>query len=85
MRKSVALCLTLMIAPIVTGCGPADGPGGAPTLAPSFPALNASDFASGQAFSSLPPGDILVTVDAGTLINQTIPTMLANNPEQKAK
>jgi hypothetical protein len=85
MRKSVALCLTLMIASIVAGCGPAAGPGGAPSIAPSFPALNASDFASGQAFGVLPPGDVLMTVDAGTLINQTIPTMLANNPEQKAK
>lgn len=83
MRKSVSLCLGLVLATALTACG--TGPGGAPTVAPSFPALNATDFASGQAFSVLPPGDMLATVDVGTLLNQTIPAALANSPEQKAK
>lgn len=81
MRRPVAICVSTALAIVVSACG-----GGAlPTTAPSFPALNASDFASGQAFSALPAGNMLATVDAGTLINQTIPTALEGSPDQKAK
>jgi hypothetical protein len=83
MRKPFAVGLAITLATLTLACG--TSPGGAPTVAPSFPALNASDFSSGEAFNALPEGNMLATVDVGTLLNQTIPATLQNSPEQKAK
>jgi hypothetical protein len=70
---------------LLTACAPtATGPAG-PSPAPALKAISAASFTSGEAFEALPPGDLLLTIDAGTLLNTTIPTALANSPEKKAE
>ena len=84
MRRSIALCVSLAIAGLLGGCtsqATAPGKPGAPTLT----VLGATSFASGDVFQALPPGDMIMTVDAGTLINTTIPGILSNQPDHKAK
>lgn len=88
MRKPVASFALLIIAAFLTACSPGattTQPGGSTTVAPGLPVLSAASFTSGDAFEALPPGDMLLTVDAGTLVNSTIPTALINSPAEKAK
>jgi hypothetical protein len=86
MRKPVALSAALLLAAFLTACSPKATQPGGPSVAPTaLPALSAAAFTSGEAFEALPPGDLLMTIDAGTLINQTLPTALANSPDEKKK
>ena len=86
MFRSKAFCLPLILVALTTACTPGGAPGDSTgTSTSALPAIGAASITSGEAFSALPPGDILLTVDAGTLINQTIPAALATQPDQKAK
>lgn len=86
MRKLVATSLTVLITAFAAACSQTATQTGGPTATtPALPVFNAASFTSGDAFEALPPGDMLMTIDAGTLINTTIPTTLANSPEDKAK
>jgi hypothetical protein len=85
MRKYLVFSLAISLL-FLTACSPtATGPAG-PTPAPTgLKAISAASFTSGEAFEALPPGDALLMIDAGTLINTTIPNALANSPQQKAE
>jgi hypothetical protein len=84
MRKPVAFSVALLLVAFLTACSPrATQPGG--SVVPGLPVLSAASFTSGEAFEALPPGDMLMTIDAGTLINTTIPTALANSPDERTK
>jgi hypothetical protein len=86
MRTPVSLTLTLLLVAFLAACSPKATQPGGPAVAPaSLPALSAASFTSGEAFEMLPPGEMLITIDAGTLLNQTVPFALATSPEQKAK
>ena len=85
MRKYLVFSLAVSLM-FLTACGPAaTGPAGPAPAPTDLKALSAASFTSGEAFEALPPGDALLTIDAGTLLNTTIPIALANNPQQKAE
>jgi len=76
----------LVLVAFGAGCAPrASQPGSPTSAAPGLPVLTAASFTSGEAFAALPPGDLLMTIDAGTLINQTVPLAIANSADDKAK
>lgn len=92
MRKPVSLSVMVLLVALGAGCSPratqpgaGGGTAGGTTATPGLPVLTDASFKSGEAFDALPPGDMLMTVDAGTLINQIIPTALVASPDQKAK
>lgn len=86
MRHLTALSVMLVLTAFGAGCTPRASQPGAPTTAtPGLPVLTAASFTTGEAFAALPPGDLLMTVDAGTLLNQTIPLAIANSPDEKTK
>src|SRR5215213_5382810 len=85
MRKYLVFSLALSMM-LLTACAPAaTGPAVTPPAPTGLKALSAASFTSGEAFEALPPGDALLTIDAGTLLNTTIPTALANSPQQMAE
>ena len=84
MRKYSFCTVALSLMVFLTACTPtATGPATAPTGDSSLKALSAASFTTGEAFEALPPGDVMLTIDAGTLLNTTIPTALATSPQQK--
>ncbi len=85
MRKSLTCTSALVLLACLVGCAPRATETGAPATNPGLPVLTSASFTSGEAFEALPPGEVLLTVDAGTLLNQTIPTTLAGAADQKAK
>jgi hypothetical protein len=79
MKKSLASAVSLCLVMLFASCS-----GGIPGITKvSFPSLSATSFSSGDAFSVLPPGDMLLTVDVGTLLNSTAPALLALQPDKK--
>lgn len=86
MRKISALFAACVVAATFAGCGLGTAPGTSsdPSKTTSA-ALSPAAFTNGDAFALLPAGDLVITLDAGTLINTTLPQMLANSPKEKAE
>ncbi|MGB5038772.1 MAG: hypothetical protein WBQ66_19350 [Blastocatellia bacterium] len=83
MLKLSALFAACVVASVFVGCGLGTAPGTSSDPKSSSAALSPAAFTSGDAFSLLPTGDLMLTVDAGTLINTTLPNMLKNSPKEK--
>lgn len=84
MRKISALFAACIVASVFTGCGLGTKTGTSDPKSASA-ALSPAAFTNGDAFAILPAGDVMLTVDAGTLINTTAPQLLANSPKEKAE
>lgn len=85
MRKLSALFAAFIVASLSSGCGLGTAPGTSDPGKSTSAALSPAAFVSGDAFALLPAGDLLMTIDAGTLINTTAPQLLANSPKEKAE
>lgn len=85
MRKLSALFAACVVASVFAGCGLGTAPGTSSDPKSSSAALSPAAFTSGDAFSLLPAGDVVMTLDAGTLINTTAPELLKNSPKEKAE
>lgn len=85
MRKLTGVFAACVVASLFAGCGLGAGTGLSGSGKNASAALSPAAFASGDAFALLPAGDVLMTIDAGTLINKTAPQILANSPKEKAE
>lgn len=85
MRKISALFAACIVASVFAGCGLGTKTGTSTDPKSTSAALSPAAFTNGDAFALLPAGDVVMTVDAGTLINTTLPKMLANSPKEKAE
>lgn len=84
MRRFTALFVAIVVASMLSACGLGTAPGTSSDPTKSSSALlSPAAFTSGDAFSLLPAGDVVMTIDAGTLLNTTIPQILANSPKEK--
>jgi hypothetical protein len=90
MLKKTALSMALFVTALSMGCSvqPGSAPtngaatGGAAPATGTTAGVGSTAVESGEVFNSLPPGDMLMTMDLGTAMNQ-IPTILAKMPEQQ--
>jgi hypothetical protein len=76
MLRNTAFSVALALAVVASGCS-------IPGLKSGPAPLGPEAFASGDTFAQLPAGDMLMTMDVGTLVNTTIPSWLEKAPSQK--